>query len=208
MVSIMILVLIMMMGCSQEKSQPVQTQDKQQVQQQTTAPAPPTSQEFTFRGIKMGATPESQFPFCTEGMKGVCFKKNTSNNDTSKEQKEWNERHGHIENLPDLGVGGWNRSQELEIGKKIDQLEIDFNNGKIETLVIMMKQKFGDPSSVVGGVNTDIYGKKCETVTMKWNYQGYDITLQGADPRCQSSGEIIIKSPEVAKAEEAKKGKL
>lgn len=49
---------------------------------------------------------------------------------------------------------------------------------------------------------------RCETVTIKWNVKGYDITLDGANANCPSAGHIIIKSSTLSQAEEQKKGKL
>jgi hypothetical protein len=186
-VLLMTVFLFVIMGCSQEKGQPVQ--------QQTKASAT-SNQEFAFRGIKMGVSVESQFKHCREGMTEACTRKY--------------EGLLYVENLPPLEI--FTNDPVLKITNgKIEEIEMAFNNNDLEKMVLLMKGKYGESQSMVSGVKDELTMKRqrvrCETVTIKWNVKGYDITLDGANANCPSAGHIIIKSPTLSQADEQKKRK-
>ena len=179
-ITIMLLSTTLIIGCSQEKNQPAEAQPQSQ-QQQTTS-APPTSQEFMFRGIKMGVPISNQFKECIEGSKEPCWRKSSSST-------------SYIHNLPTLGFET-DESVSEENGK-VTEISLKSSASNALQLVELMKQKYGSAvgqsmNQVCGPEPVTTYGPRGEPyysvqnvchdyVTVKWTVGDYELTLTAPD---------------------------
>lgn len=224
-ICICILSLITIIGCTQEKSQPVQAQSQQQVQSQATAP--PVRQEFTFRGIKFGIPIEQLFKKCTvteksgcgDDYRGECGVKYYP---TSEKEMCWSE-YGRSNWTALFGIANFDddtffKKTYYVLGEKkrpyiirnISPLEsissdeyVGLIDGKIES--VAMEFGRGDALKVLEVIKAK-YGPPTESnsvpikdgvqVFLKWTTQeGYLIDLRTYGKSDDGSGTIVVKSP-------------